>query len=126
MPFVWAFAVWTVVVWGSRIRNILADDGSGASLVLAAVLTALGVLVAVAAATGWRRAQIVAVALVVTIGVWLVRPPLVLVHDHSVAFKVIHVGLAVVSVGLGVLALRGAAGQRVEPAGGPAATAGSL
>ena len=25
MPFVWAFAVWTVFVWGSRIRNILAN-----------------------------------------------------------------------------------------------------
>ena len=115
MPFVWAFALWTLFVWGSRIRNILADDGPAASLALAVGLSALGVLLVVAAATGWRRAQIVAAALLVTVVVWLIRTPLVLLDDHSVAFKAIHTGLALVAVVLGVLALRGAAGSRTSP-----------
>ena len=118
MAFVWVFAVWTVAVWGSRIRNILADDGSTTGLVLAVAMTAVGLVVAVAAATGWRRAQVVALALLVTTLVWVVRTPFVLLHDHSAPFKAVHAGLAVVSIALAVLALRGAAGERDEtPAG---------
>ena len=120
MLFVWAFAIWTVFVWGNRIRNILADDGSTASLAVAIALTAMGVLVAVVAATGWRRAQIVAVALLVTIAVWLVRVPIILLDgDHSVGFKVVHSGLAVVSIVLAALAVRGAGGDRNAPVAEP-------
>ena len=113
MLFVWAFAVWTVFVWGNRIRNILADDGSAASLAVAIALTAMGVAVALVAATGWRRAQVVAVAFLVTILVWAVRVPIILLDgDHSAGFKAVHTGLAVVSIVLGALALRGAGGER--------------
>ena len=86
----WSFAVWTLFVWGSRIRNIVADGGGVGSLAVAALLVALGAGVAFVALTGRRRELV----------------PLVLVHDHAGAFKVVHVLLAAVSVALALLAQR--------------------
>lgn len=109
MPFVFAFAGWTVFVWGTRISNILGDEGaSGVSrvvdLVIAGGLTALGLATAVAA---WRRrpswplpSLVVATALV-----WAVRTPLIVFDaDHGGAFKAVHAGLAVVSLALALAA----------------------
>jgi hypothetical protein len=105
---VWAFAAWTVFVWGTRIRNILADDAGLPSLLVASGLTVLGILVAVHAAAGRPRWAVPAAA-AATLAVWAVRVPQILLHDHSAGFVVVHVVLAAVSVGLAVAATRRAA-----------------
>ena len=101
-----AFAAWTVFVWATRVSNVLRDDASALDLVLAAAVTGLGVLVAVA--TLRRRPQWPLVALVVvTVATWAVRtPPLLLDAEHGAAFKAVHLALAVVSLGLAAAAWR--------------------
>ena len=101
----WVFAAWTVFVWGTRIRNILADDGLSPGLVVAVGLTVLGVLVAVWAARG-RPSWAVPAAVVATHVVWAVRVPQIALNDHSAAFVAVHLVLAVVSVGLALATAR--------------------
>ena len=107
MVAVYAFAAWTVFVWGTRISNVVDDAGSSTfDLVLAVGLTLLGVVVL---ATAWRRrpAWPVPTLVVVTVAAWVLRtPPLLLDPEHGAAFKAVHAGLAVVSVVLAVLAWR--------------------
>ena len=82
-----AFVAWTVFVWAGRIRN-------GGSALLAVSFLALAVI------AGWRRGGWVTALVVWTIGVWLVRTPFILVHDHPAGFKVVHSVLAAVSIAL--------------------------
>ena len=89
----YAFIAWTVFVWGGRIRN----DGS---VLLAASFLVLAVLAI------WRRGRWISALTAWTIGVWAVRTPYILVHDHPAGFKAVHTVLAVVSVGLAVSAQR--------------------
>ncbi|HEV2766714.1 MAG TPA: hypothetical protein VGV63_03265 [Acidimicrobiales bacterium] len=107
MIAVYAFAAWTVFVWGTRISNVVDDaDSSTLDLILAVALTALGVVVV---ATAWRRrpAWPVPTLVVATVAAWALRtPPLLLDADHGAAFKAVHAGLALVSVVLAVLAWR--------------------
>jgi hypothetical protein len=48
----------------------------------------------------------------VTVGIWAVRLPFVLVHDHPAGFKVVHAVLAAVSIALAVAAWRASAPRR--------------
>lgn len=120
----YVFGVWTVLVWGNRIGNILADDsGSTFDLVVAAGLTALGVAV-VALALRRRRGgddrglvAVVGATAVLTVAVWAVRVPLMLGRDHPVAFEVVHTLLAVGSVALAVAAWRAVRPGAGVPAG---------
>jgi hypothetical protein len=102
---VWAFAAWTVFVWGTRISNILSQGGGTLALLVAVVLTVLGVLSAIDAATK-RLPWAVPWAVVATIAVWAVRAPQVLLHDHPAGFKVVHLVLAIVSIALAIGAWR--------------------
>jgi hypothetical protein len=107
MWVVWTFAVWTVFVWGTRIRNILADDGGTAALVAAVALTVLGLGVAISAGSrGRSRHQVVAIAAIATFVTWAVRVPQILLHDHGAGFVVVHLLLAAVSTALAVAAWR--------------------
>lgn len=115
---VWAFAVWTVFVWGTRIRNILSDDGGTGALVVAVGLTVLGLAVAVHAASG-RLPWAVPAAALATVAVWAVRVPMVLLHDRSAAFRLVHVALAVVSVGLAVVAWSRSPARVASPSPAP-------
>jgi hypothetical protein len=95
-----ALPLWTLFVWATRIKNVAEQDGSGAGdLVLPIGFTVL----ALAALVERRRALLVLAA--ATVAVWVVRLPLVLVHDHSGAFKVVHAALAVVSLALAAAAI---------------------
>jgi hypothetical protein len=100
-PAVLVLAGWTLAIWTGRVRNVVADGGEAADLIVPVGLLGLAVLALVAP----RRAWILATT---TVAVWLVRLPLVLVHDHSAGFKVVHSVLAAVSIGLAVWVLRSA------------------
>lgn len=105
MDVVYAFAAWTLFVWGNRISNIIGDDASsGTSSVVdlgaAVVMVVLGVAVVVGAWRG-RPAWALPALVVATVVTWAVRVPLLLAGDEwSVAFEVVHIGLAVVSLSL--------------------------
>jgi hypothetical protein len=121
------YSVWTLVVWATRIDNVLADDtlstgGQAGRLALAlSFVVPAAVLLAlllrqrrgaerVSGATSW-----VLTALVVwTAVVWVVRVAGIVSDDRSAGFVAVHVGLAVVSVALGVAALVGRAPSRVS------------
>jgi hypothetical protein len=120
-----AFLAWTIFVWGVvRVRNILGDDELSSSdrvvpLLLSASLwvpaLVLGVVLVVALV---RRRPLPSAARigVAALGVWTVLIWLVRAYDialvgedgqsHEVPFIVVHLVLAVVSVGLAVLAAR--------------------
>ncbi len=102
----YAFAAWTAYVWGTRVSNIVRDDGSTVDLVLAAALAILGVAVAVTAWRGRPRWPL-ATLVVATVATWAVRTPLIVFDaDHGAAFKAVHAALAVVSIALAALAWR--------------------
>lgn len=100
------FLAWTVFVWAGRIRN-------GGSVLLAASFLVLAVMAA------WRRGRWITALVIWTIGVWAVRTPYILVHDHPVGFKVIHTVLAAASIALAISAQRHVQRER-EAAATPA------
>jgi hypothetical protein len=95
-----ALPIWTLFVWATRLRIIFDQDQPRTTVILPVVLTVL----AVVALVDRRRGLLVLAA--VTTAVWVVRLPLVLVHDHSVGFKVVHAVLAVVSLALAYVSVR--------------------
>ena len=122
------FAVWTLLVWGGRIRNIVAADdldavgrawrlGLAAVFVVGAVIV-LGMLwaargdVQVHRQPGGSHRVVVPSSLlravtalaVTTAVVWLVRGGAIVLGDYDAGFKVVHSALAVVSIALGVAA----------------------
>ena len=107
MALLLVFAGWTLFVWGTRISNILSDGGSALALVVAAGLVALGVAVVWYAIDGaGRLAWAVPSLVAATVAVWAVRLPGVLLHDHSGAFKAVHLALGAISVLLALVARR--------------------
>lgn len=104
--------VWTVLVWTTRIGNIWGDaDLTGGerwgrtALALSFTVLAVAVACAVVRQTPWRRVAVTALASW-TVVVWLVRAIGIATGDHELAFVVVHLVLAVVSIALSVLALR--------------------
>lgn len=111
-----AFFLWTLFVWGGRIRNALGDDaltGTGragtlllaASFVVPAVLLGAGWLVSRGARPQGELLVRGTVALAAwTVAVWVVRGgDILLGGDHEVGFVVVHLVLAIVSSALAVV-----------------------
>lgn len=98
MPYL--LAGWTVLIWAGRVRNILEADGRLVELFVPVLLVVLGALTFV------RPRTIGPLLAMVTVIVWLVRVPLLLVHGHSAAFVGVHLVLAAVSLTLSALTLR--------------------
>jgi len=116
-----AFLIWTIFVWGVvRVRNIMNDPDLSSSertwpLILAATLwipaAALLVTLLVTLIRKQEFAQplkiVVAVLGVWTTLVWMVRAfDIALTSNRELPFIVVHLQLAVISVGLAVLAAR--------------------
>jgi hypothetical protein len=116
-----AFLVWTIFVWGIvRVRNIMGDAELTSSertwpLILAASLwVPAAVLLIVLVVTVIRKkpfAQAATVGVAVlgvwTTLVWMVRAfDIALVSNRELPFILVHLMLAVISVGLAVLAAR--------------------
>ncbi|MBC8365750.1 MAG: hypothetical protein H8E59_12190 [Actinobacteria bacterium] len=107
------FIVWTVVVWGGRVRNIVADDALTAAdrswrLLVAAVFLTFAALSIVVMAGWWRQRRVgstrlIAVFCIWTAAFWGVRWFGMVFGDHDLDFKLVHSALALVSI---VLALR--------------------
>jgi len=131
-PAALAFVVWTFLVWTTRIGNVWRDDEldtgeqvSRTLLALSFTVLALAVVVTLARRTSPRTARLAVDALAAwTIAVWLVRGVGILLADHGLAFKLVHLVLALGSTLLAVAA--GAEARRAEAAagGGPDAPAG--
>lgn len=114
------FALWTAYVWVTRIVNAwtVSDEAMAAkviSTVVSVVLVAgAGALLATLVRARARALQAIEVRLlqamsVATLVVWAVRVPQILLAEHEVPFKVVHVTLAVISLVLAGLTWRVAA-----------------
>lgn len=105
------FVAWTLLVWATRIDNIwadaaLSDAGKWARTALAASFVVAAVVVAAVAVRTWKHRPtridevVLDVAAAWTVAVWAVRAVQIALGDHSVGFIVVHVLLAVLSIGL--------------------------
>ena len=123
-----SFVVWTLFVWTNRISNTLrSTTDSSTTKVVSTVLSVVMCLLALAVVwvliRAWRadlgtaQVSVLLVAAIVTIVVWLVRVPQILLADHDTPFKVVHALLGVVSLVLAVLVLRIAGFARLRLAG---------
>jgi hypothetical protein len=111
-PIVAILVGWTFFVWTTRIGNIwrdhsLSDGQKVGSTALALSFTVLAAVVLVA--YGQRRSWLAGAVLVLagwTIGVWIVRLAAIVDDGRGAGFVVVHLVLAVVSIGLSVTASR--------------------
>ena len=88
---------WTVLLWLSRLRNVVRDDDlSTGGTIWRVVVVVVFVGSALLAASG----RLVTWLVVWTVGFWVVRGGGILVDDHELAFTVIHTALMVVSIAL--------------------------
>ncbi len=109
-PAVLAFGAWSALIWLTRVRNILQDgslDAAGKAMWLVpALVFGLGGVVAILA--WWRGvpalARPLAAVLLLTVLYWPIRTVFILFDGRSAMFRLVHVVLSVVSVGLAVAA----------------------
>jgi hypothetical protein len=110
---------WSLVVWGTRIDNIVSDeslDGAGQAWRVALALSFVVPAVVVGARwwprSGPRSRPWPAEALAWwTIVVWIVRGAGIALGDHDAAFIAVHLVLAVVSIGIAGGVLRSLSGR---------------
>jgi hypothetical protein len=112
LPMSVALAVWSLLVWTTRIRNIWTDaelttgeQWLRTALALSFTVLALAVGHALYHRTSWRSAVVWALS-IWTMTVWVVRSIGIAAADHSGAFIAVHLVLAVISIGMAALALR--------------------
>lgn len=109
-PAVLAFGAWSALIWLTRVRNILQDDALDAAgkamWLVPALVFGLGGVVALVA--WWRGvpalARPLAAVLLLTVLYWPIRTVFILFDGRSMMFRLVHVVLSVVSVGLAVAA----------------------
>ncbi len=108
----WAFVVWTLFVWFTRLNNVFGDSSMTSSETARAAGIAGAFLVVAASipmvAIGANRflGNYVSIIAVVTILWWSVRLVTNLLADESLGFKVVHTVLSFVAVGLSLAVLR--------------------
>ncbi len=130
------FGLWTLFVWGGRLRNLWLDPGgfgsaSRWSLIGSFAFSILAIAVVSLWLLGWfgqprfagptsrfLRPVVLALAGLTTV-VWVIRGVDIAIGDHEIAFIVVHVVLAVVSIGLAAVAVNrlsrfGASGAAVS------------
>lgn len=111
-PATIALAVWSLLVWTTRIRNIWTDreltsgeQWGRTALALSFTVLALAVGHAVYHRSSWQRTVVSALA-GWTILVWVIRSMGIATADHDGAFIAVHLGLAAISVSLAAFAIR--------------------
>ena len=110
-----ATALWTMFVWGTRIRNIAGDDDMAGGekafgfVVCALFICAAIVMLALLVARRWTSLRaVLPVFAIATVGWWVVRSVIIVVNDHSMAFRIVHIVLGLISSVLAVAAWRAA------------------
>ena len=118
-----AYLAWTLFVWATRL-SILWGSGSAtgnravASLLVLSFLGCAGVVAAVLVRARGQEVPpggaVLAIRLVAawTVGVWVVRAVGIALDHHPVAFLLVHLVLAVVSITLALLSARRIAADR--------------
>jgi len=116
-----AFAALTLLIWGNRIwlAWTVGDATTNSRIISSIPIVAFTIPAVVLLVLMVRHAPprpsvftTLARGLVIwTIGYWAVRLPMIAVHDHPVAFIVVHAVLAVVSVAAAFLAWRSLDGR---------------
>lgn len=113
-----ALAGWTAFVWINRVRNIVVDDdlsmfGFAWRMAIAVWFLTASALVVGGLVLGRTRPahRLVAASVVRVLAVagtlwWLVRGTQTLLGDWESSFKIVHSALALVTIGLSVMALR--------------------
>jgi len=106
-----ASALWTLFVWGTRVRNIGNDDtlgGGEKAFAFVVCVVFIGAAIAMLAMLVTRQSArlraLLPVFAVATVGWWVVRSVLIVAHDHSMAFRVVHIVLGIISSVLAVAA----------------------
>lgn len=105
--------IWTIAIWGSRLRNALDDDelrgGERFSAVFIAagfVVLAIVFAVALARSASWRWPAVVILGAAGIVR-WTLRGPVIALSDEfETGFKVVHTVLWLVTVVLSIFALR--------------------
>jgi hypothetical protein len=112
LPAVIALAVWSLLVWTTRIRNIWTDDALSTgeqwgrtALALSFTGLALAVGHAVYHRSSWLRPVVRALAGWTT-AVWLVIGVGIAMADREAAFIAVHLIIGVISITLAALAVR--------------------
>lgn len=110
--------MWTLVVWGNRIYNIVAKDGGdGVDLARAIAFVAVGLAVAVAAvgpvAPGPAH-RIVSIAGWASIALWATRIVTIPLGDYSLGFVLVHIVLAAISIALALWAMSSTRARLVD------------
>ena len=101
---------WTLLVWTSRIRNVVADEDlstGGRTWRIGAAVVFIGLAGAYAVSLRWSVSwgrSVLAALVVWTVGWWSIRGIGILLDDHDVGFKVIHTVLMAISIGLAMWA----------------------
>ena len=132
MAWRWAFIAWTLFVWLGRIRNAVGDPALDAGGRTGPIVLSLSFVIPALLLAGMsglqlahrddhrlgRGVSLLLVALVVwTTAVWVVRAvDIAFLSGRGAAFIAVHVVLAAVSIGLGVMAVRA---DRGSPASAP-------
>ncbi len=106
-----AAALWTFIAWGNRIGLLTGDEASepwtwirvGGSLAFGVALAVVAVLLWRGASTSRSMAAVFVGFGVLMLVVWLRSALSVLTGDESAAFKVVHIVLATISIGFGVV-----------------------
>lgn len=110
VPAVWVLIGWTLVLWLSRLRNVLGNDelsSGGRAIRVAVVVIFVSLAGFTAVAVRTKRLQLVALLLVWTVGYWLFRGIGILLDgEYSAGFKVVHTVLMVISLTLSALTAR--------------------
>jgi hypothetical protein len=106
-----ASALWTLFVWGTRVRNVGNDDtlaGGEKAFAFFVCAVFIGAAIAMLLLLARRRSAplrvLLSVFAVATVGWWAVRSVFIVVHDHSMAFRVVHIVLGIISSVLAVAA----------------------
>lgn len=97
---------WTLLLWASRLRNVLGNDElSNTGTAWRVGVVVLFVVLALVVADAWRRShdrrrRITAVRVLGgwTIGFWIVRGGGIILDDHDLAFTLVHSVLMAVSI----------------------------
>ena len=108
VSFLWILAVSTLLVWITRIYNLLNDNEISSGERIWSVLVACIFLLAAAAVVkvlmgSWRdrnilNSRLVPAFCIWTVTFWIVRSVGILIAEHDAGFKIVHACIAIVFI----------------------------